>query len=169
MSKTLKYVKGDATAPVSTSDIRLIIHVVNNCKAWGKGFVLALSKRDPTPEKFFRSWSNGKLQNVAPYELGNIQICPFAEEGLYVINMVGQEGIKVVNGIPPVRYDAIDSCLAKVRAFVEDQKSATGKSVSVHAPRFGAGLSGGKWELIEKLIIDNLCSYDIDVTVYDLP
>ena len=30
----------------------------------------------------------------------------------------------------------------------------------------GAGLAGGDWDIIEQIIIEELCSNDIDVTIY---
>ena len=170
MSKNLKYVIGDATHPVSDTDARLIIHCCNSVGAWGRGFVLALSKRDKLPEMSFRAWAKKELIDVAPYVLGNIQICSYcssSEKNLFVANMVGQKGITTVDGVPPIRYDAVDSCLSKVREWIK-MLEAEGKTISVHAPRFGSALAGGDWRLIEKLIIDNLCNYDIDVTIYDL-
>jgi hypothetical protein len=40
-------------------------------------------------------------------------------------------------------------------------------SASVHLPRIGCGLAGGRWELIEPLITATLCARDIATTVYD--
>jgi hypothetical protein len=34
-------------------------------------------------------------------------------------------------------------------------------------PRIGCGLAGGKWELIEPIIVRTLSEHDIAVTVYD--
>lgn len=44
---------------------------------------------------------------------------------------------------------------------------ATRLTASVHMPRIGCGLAGGRWERIEPLIITALCAQDIPVTVYD--
>jgi hypothetical protein len=33
----------------------------------------------------------------------------------------------------------------------------------------GAGLAGGDWSVIEKMIQEELCDWGIPVTVYDLP
>ena len=38
---------------------------------------------------------------------------------------------------------------------------------SVHMPRIGCGLAGGKWEAIEPIITDELTSQGIEVSVYD--
>ena len=47
---------------------------------------------------------------------------------------------------PPVRYEAIEKCLATV-----DDK-AKELSASIHMPRIGCGLAGGNWDAIEPLI-----------------
>ncbi|MBX7227033.1 MAG: hypothetical protein K1X55_13450, partial [Chitinophagales bacterium] len=65
------------------------------------------------------------------------------------------------SGNPPIRYDAILSGLNKVGTF------AIGKKASIHMPRIGCGLAGGKWEHIEPLILKSLIDLNIPVTVYD--
>ncbi|MEV7630113.1 hypothetical protein [Actinoplanes sp. NPDC089786] len=62
---------------------------------------------------------------------------------------------------PPVRYDAIDKCLHTV---AED---AVRLSASVHMPRIGCGLAGGRWERVEPLIVAAFCECDVPTTVYD--
>jgi O-acetyl-ADP-ribose deacetylase (regulator of RNase III) len=46
----INYVRGDATVP-SVKGVKVIAHVCNDSGGWGKGFVLALSRRWPEPEK----------------------------------------------------------------------------------------------------------------------
>jgi O-acetyl-ADP-ribose deacetylase (regulator of RNase III) len=45
----IKYIRGDATAP-SAKGVKLIAHVCNDIGGWGKGFVVAVSRRWPEPE-----------------------------------------------------------------------------------------------------------------------
>jgi len=61
----------------------------------------------------------------------------------------------------PIRYEAVEDCLEKLVA------KALELSASVHMPRIGCGLAGGKWERIEPLIVKTLCRRDVPVTVYD--
>lgn len=68
---------------------------------------------------------------------------------------------KSQDGQPPIRYEATEEALSKVA------QEAIAKSASVHMPRIGAGLAGGKWEIIEGLVIKQLCEKEITVTVYD--
>jgi hypothetical protein len=50
-----------------------------------------------------------------------------------------------------------------VAAFARQQ------GASVHMPRIGAGLAGGKWDVISQIVEDELTAKGIPVTVYDLP
>ena len=47
--REISYLVGDATAP-KTPGPKMIVHVCNDIGAWGKGFVMALSRRLPEPE-----------------------------------------------------------------------------------------------------------------------
>ena len=49
------YIKGDATAPIG-SGVKVITHICNDIGGWGKGFVLALSKKWKMPEEAYRQW-----------------------------------------------------------------------------------------------------------------
>ena len=84
-----------------------------------------------------------------------------AEEYVWIANMIGQRGMKTGSKGPPVRYDAIESGLAKVA------EKAKELSASVHMPRIGCGLAGGKWNKVEPLILTTLCDADVPVYVYD--
>jgi O-acetyl-ADP-ribose deacetylase (regulator of RNase III) len=45
--------------------------------------------------------------------------------------------------------------------------SALALGASVHMPRIGTGLAGGRWDRIEPIIVATLCARDIATTVYD--
>ena len=84
------------------------------------------------------------------------------EPTLYVANLIGQHGLKRAGGLPPVRYEAIRSGLALVRSH------ARRLGASVHLPRIGCGLAGGRREQIEPLVDEELGHHGVAVTVYDL-
>jgi len=75
--------------------------------------------------------------------------------------MVGQRGTRTGSKGPPVRYEAIDRCLGALG------DRAIELAASVHLPRIGCGLAGGRWELVEPLLIERLCRRGVPVTVYD--
>lgn len=156
--KNIIYLKGDATSP-QANGTKIIAHISNDIGGWGKGFVLAISKRWPEPEKAFRLWHRERAKN--DFALGNIQVVQ-VEPYIYVANMIGQRGTKTgqSTGVS-VRYEAIESCLEKLA------KEAKQLGASVHMPRIGCGLAGGKWEKVEPLIEKTLVKNDIDVYIYD--
>ncbi len=84
-----------------------------------------------------------------------------AEADLLVANMIGQHGYRP-SSTPPVRYEAIGAALATVA------DRALHLRASVHMPRIGCGLAGGRWELVEPLVVDTLTRRGVPVTVYDL-
>lgn len=158
----LNYVVGDATQPQGTGP-RILVHVCNDIGAWGRGFVLALSKRYRQPEAAFKTWAAGKTDQ--PYQLGEVQFVDVGD-GLRVANLIGQHDIARKNRpteTPPVRYEAIQEGLARVR------REAQHLGASVHMPRIGAGVAGGDWAVIERIIAEELAARGVPVTVYDLP
>src|SRR5690606_39335667 len=98
MDRTIHYVKGDATQPLTQGN-KVIVHVCNDVGGWGKGFVLALSKHWPEPEAHYREWYAGRGGN--DFALGAVQLVRVAPE-VWVANLIGQEGLHPVRGVPPI-------------------------------------------------------------------
>ena len=153
----IRYVRGDATAP-SVKGVKVIAHVCNDLGGWGKGFVLALSRRWPEPEAAYRAWHRDRASN--DFALGAVQFVQ-VEPYVWVANMIGQRGMRTGSKGAPVRYEAIGTALGRVAG------RAAGLEASVHMPRIGCGLAGGKWSRVEPLISDRLTRRGIPVTVYD--
>ncbi|WP_328472069.1 macro domain-containing protein [Streptomyces sp. NBC_00448] len=151
------YVRGDATAPQGKG-VKVIAHVCNDLGGWGKGFVLAVSRRWPEPETAYRRWHRERARN--DFGLGGVQL---VRVGTYtwVANMVGQRGIRTGSKGVPVRYEAIGTALGSLA----DRALELG--ASVHMPRIGCGLAGGKWERVEPLVTARLVERGVSVTVYD--
>jgi O-acetyl-ADP-ribose deacetylase (regulator of RNase III) len=77
--------------------------------------------------------------------LGEVQFVQVKPD-ICVANMIGQHDIRWINGIPPIRYEALEQCLGIV------YKKAAEEGLTVHMPRIGAELSGGLWGKIEEII-----------------
>lgn len=155
--KTIQYLKGDATVP-QAKGTKIIAHICNDIGGWGKGFVLAVSKRWEEPEKEYRNWHRFRSKNN--FALGEIQLVQ-VEKYIFVANIIGQKGIKTGNNGVPVRYDAIEKALEKL------SNEALQLNASIHMPRIGCGLAGGKWEEIEPIIERALLTKNVEVYVYD--
>lgn len=155
----INYLKGDATHPTFPGN-KLIVHICNDVGGWGKGFVLAISKRWKKPEIQYRDWYKRDEQ----FALGEVQFVN-VENDIWVANVIDQHDLirrGSLQHIPPIRYEAIATGLGKVAAFAKKQNA------SVHMPRIGCGLAGDTWDKMEPIIINTLSAEFIPVYVYDL-
>lgn len=143
------YIKGDVTK--ASQDI--IAHGVNCKGAMGSGVALALLKR----------WSRVREQYMVKHQnggwrLGDIQYVPIGE-GRFVANCATQKDY-LPRGPQHADYDAIE----KVMNDLAEYCAIHGKTLAM--PKIGAGLAGGDWKVIRK-IIDKAFPYK-DVFVYHL-
>lgn len=131
----------------------VIPHIVNNIGCWGRGFVLAITKRfGKSPESAYKTWFYEQS-----FSLGKIQIVKVSSN-IHVINMVAQKGIISRDNPKPLDLISLDYCLKEV------YKIAKTENVTVHMPRIGCGLAGGKWEEVEPLIRKHI---SVETYVYD--
>jgi len=145
----IHYIKGDATRPRGEGT-KIICHICNNVGAWGAGFVLALSKRWDEPEEAYRDMDR---------TLGNVHVVE-VEDDILVANMIAQHDIYPdANGTPPIRYSALRKCLTAVNNL------AVEINATLHMPRIGTGLAGGRWEDISKIIEETA---KVNIYIYDL-
>ncbi len=155
----ITYQVGDATQPTGNHP-KIIVHVCNDAGGWGKGFVVAVSQRWREPEKRYRAWHRG--EETHHFTLGQVQFVQ-VENAVWVANLIGQHGMGFIRGVAPIRYDAIREGLRTVAAKAKEL------GASVHMPRIGCGLAGGKWEDVERIVREEFSSNGVGVTVYDLP
>lgn len=156
---TLNYVKGDVTKPQGEGH-KLIPHVCNDIGAWGAGVSGAIGRAFPAAEGIYR----GKSQHV----LGEVDFVKI-DEGITIAHMVAQHGIRPTaipndpNERPPIRYGALVEAMEMARWFCRADDEAW---CSIHAPMFGSALAGGRWDVIESLILELWVDEGIDVTIY---
>ncbi len=156
----VQYTIGDATYPsLITGQNAIIAHIVNNKAAnWGGfGFAKALKKVHPDAAKDYRNWAK---QEREQFSMGNLHC--YQTNGLSIVSMVCQKGYGESKK-PRIHYAALEKCLIQLGEL------ALEKNAIVHMPRIGAGQAGGLWKIIESMILENLCSNDIRVFIYDLP
>ena len=158
---SLTYLTGDATKPQGDG-MKFILNSCNSLGFWGKGFVLSLSKRWKLPERAYLQWAARVKEQKDVLPLGAVQTV-VVEDDIKVINIIGQNGIRSASNPKPVDYRAL------VDAFEKIAPEALRANAAVHCPRIGAGLGGGDWDHIEKLL--RICFVDkgVNVFVYDLP
>lgn len=162
----LEYRIGDATRP-DVDGPWVLAHCCNDQGKWGAGFSGAISRRWAHAERPYQRWfwagetHNHGERRATPFALGRVQF--MAATGGWIANIIGQHRTLRRNGMPPIRYAALEMGLGYVASW------AIRHGASVHMPLIGAGLAGGDWAVIEPMIERTLVANGIDVTVYLLP
>lgn len=163
----IHYLVGDATEPAGTGR-KVIAHICNDKGGWGKGFVLALSRKWSAPEAHYRSLYQEFIRGTEygeGFRLGNIQTLLVDNEDrtIMVANMIAQHGYRSPQRPRALDYGALAECFNQLATY------ARYNNLTVHMPRLGSGEGGGDWSVIEELIEGLLVRKGVEVTVYDLP
>lgn len=147
----LHYLIGDATDPVKKP--AMIIHCCNDIGGWGRGFVLALRAKYPESETQYKHW----FATESP-QLGDVQFVQATPE-ICVANMIAQHDVRWEGKIPPIRYEALETCLKKAY-----EKALQG-NLTVVGPRLGCVLAGGEWPVIERYLRSTMT---VDTYIYTI-
>jgi hypothetical protein len=132
-----------------------IPHVCNDIPAWGRGFVNAITARwGPGPRERYLNWGQGRgLENFtgepqvvmqSEFELGGVQLLQLPNR-VFLFNMVAQKGVRGSRNVIPLKYDALVTCMKSLPPILQP-------GAEIHCPKFGSGLAGGRWAMIEQLI-----------------
>ena len=138
------YIRGNMkityiTGNIFESDIKYILHICNMQAKYNKGFAKQVRKLHPEAYTAYIKAFEG------PVALGDVI---WAESrGKFIANILGQE-FYGKDGKQYVSYDALRTGIRAVNALVA--VSEGDKLISM--PKLGAGLSGGDWSIIEKII-----------------
>lgn len=84
------------------------------------------------------------FQNRSP--LGRIDLIQ-CEPKINVINMCAQDNISAPHHGCRLSYTHLMECMLQVKLMVP-----TTPNIWIYAPKFGSGIAGGNWDVIDKLI-----------------
>lgn len=144
----IKYVKGDLFASIPSDEKILIAHIVNNADQMGSGFVVPLYTKWPIVKQ--------QYHQINP-SLGDIDFIK-VEDNITVVNMCAQDNL--TTGLDKrCHYGYLAFCMHSVLYSMNEGEK-------IYAPKFGAGIGGADWSVIEELI--NGIWGDLDVTVFEL-
>lgn len=142
--------RGDLLQHVTTG---IILQQVNAQGVMGSGIAQQIRSRWPV---VFETYSSIILPNqpatVTQGYLGKL-IMVEVEPDLVVANVVGQQYYGREPGRCYTSYEALATGLQQLRSWMDDRLLM---SSDVHHPLIGAGLGGGDWAVISRLIQENL-------------
>lgn len=122
----------------------IIIHGCNTHGVMGSG--IALEIKNKFPEAFYLYHKKYKDQGNK-LQLGDI-IPVKVDHNKYIINAITQQNYGR-SGNRFVSYDAIQECFFNLVSFINTLPENT---LPIIFPLIGAGLGGGNWNIIEKII-----------------
>jgi hypothetical protein len=131
----------------------IVPHVCNNVNSFGTGFAAAVAHHYPIVKENYHLLGNKFLKDHLGY-VQFVEVLKISDYNhkLIFANMIAQNGTIGQNNTRPLNYFALVKCMANVRKYImehfQDDK------VQIRCPKFGCGLAGGEWRLIEKLIED---------------
>jgi O-acetyl-ADP-ribose deacetylase (regulator of RNase III) len=157
-------VVGDVTEPCIDDTINhqviIIPHVCNDLGVFGAGVAKAIAHQFPQAKEDYMSFMKFQFDNplgeVIWSEVENDRC-----ETLYIANMIAQHGIIGKENPIPLDYEALNEAMDIVTKRAKNEINC-----SIHCPKFGCGLAGGDWKIVEKMIEDKWVNIGIDVTVY---
>lgn len=145
----IKYEQGDLFG----TEADLIAHGCNCRGGFGSGVAYIVATKYPKARQYYLDkhdedgWKLGEVQFVAQWN------------GKYIANCATQDAY-LPRGERHADYPAIRTAMETVKAFAKEN------SLSIAMPKIGAGLAGGDWNVIEKILEEVFSDYDI--TVYYL-
>jgi O-acetyl-ADP-ribose deacetylase (regulator of RNase III) len=157
---TIKYEEGDLFAAIAKlKKIIAIPHVCNNQGAWGAGFVVPLAKTFPlAKQRYYHMLKQHGL------ELGDVHYSHIPDTRIVVANMIAQ----TLGGERPLYYNMLAKCMDDISRMLESEGTRK-NNIEIHAPAFGSGLAGGRWDIIAELIEDCWLRRNLSVTIHYLP
>lgn len=145
----MKYIEGDLIKLAKKGKFDIIVHGCNCFNTMGAGIAKMIKNEFPGAWKV-----DQKTQKGDRFKLGNYTSYVTPEK-LRIINAYTQY---YFGGPSPVDYGAIRECFKKINYRYK------GKKVGI--PKIGAGLAGGNWKKIEKIIDEETKNLKIVCVIY---
>lgn len=161
----LKYKKGDLIKAAINGEVNVIAHQCNCFCNMGKGIAPQIKKNFPEAWKADMKTTKGDQRKLGlvTHATNNSYKKP-----IVIYNLYGQYDYKKVafKGGRNTEYNALRSSLKLMALNLELEEILYRNDVKIGLPKIGAGLGGGDWSIIEKIIEEELS--DFDVTIYEL-
>lgn len=142
----MKYVNGDLVKTAHEYDV--IVHGCNCFNTMGAGIAKTIANKWPEVYEVDCKTKRGDAS-----KLGKYTMCDVGD--VIVVNAYTQHHY---GGYKPVDYNAIQKVMAAIK------RDFTGKKIGM--PLIGAGLAGGDWNRIEKIIQKELDGEDVTIVKF---
>lgn len=157
----MKTIKGDLIKLATMGEFDIIIHGCNCFNVMGAGIAKQIAFTFPQALEADKKTNFGSMDKLGTFSRATFKV---NDEGavLTVLNAYTQFGTwKKGENQPPVDYKAVEDC------FYEIQKQFGYQHLRFGIPKIGAGLAGGDWARIEKIIERYMSEEDLTLVVLE--
>ena len=145
----MKYINGDLIQLAKDKKYEVIIHGCNCFNTMGAGIAKEIKKNFPEAYEADLLTKEGDSNKIGTYSVGD-------HKGLKIVNAYTQ--FKPAKGIDVFDYNGFRKILKEVKNEFHNKKIAM--------PKIGAGLAGGNWDRIAKIIEEELIGESVDVVLF---
>ncbi|QYC52589.1 putative phosphatase [Salmonella phage SSBI34] len=160
----IKYKVGDLIQAAKHKEVTVIAHCCNCFNTMKSGIAPLIAKS--FPEAYFVDQNTKKGDKA---KLGTLSEAFCLESETLVYNLYGQFGWWLrKQGKRDLDYEALDKALKMMNASLHGKVrllDVPKEELRVGLPKIGAGLAGGDWKIISKMIDKNLSHWDVTVYV----
>lgn len=149
----IKYINGNILLALEKGELDVIAHGCNCQGGFGSGIAGQIARRWPHVRDAYIN-----LHNNGGTILGFFQPVPISDNQ-YIINC-GTQDKYLPRGVRHADYDAINDVLESLSLYTQRKLTRVG------IPKIGAGLAGGDWEEIEKIILKHFTDQELTVYIY---
>lgn len=126
----------------------IIVHGCNSHGVMGAGIAMEVKRRFPNAFQVYRQEYETEGLNLGGITYSQV------DQYKFIINAITQGNYGP--DIRQVDYEAVVKCFENVVEFALKVKAQTGKKLDIVFPMIGAGLGGGNWNIIEKIIDETI-------------
>lgn len=155
--KKMKIVKGDLLGLAHQGKFDVIIHGCNCLNIMGAGIAKQIKEKYPSAYKADLSTEKGDKWKLGTFTAAHMPRKNMRH--LVVVNAYIQFDIKGPK--PRVDYEALEQCFLTIKHRFGNQGLRFGY------PKLGAGLGGGDWEVISKIIDNELEGEDHTLVIWE--
>jgi O-acetyl-ADP-ribose deacetylase (regulator of RNase III) len=151
----MKHIKGDLVEMAKSGDFQVVVHGCNCFNTMGKGIAKQIKETWPSAYRADCNTDKGSVE-----KLGSISVA--AVGSLSIVNAYTQFNYWIPGGNSSdlFEYEAFEYCIKAISSRFG------GKGLKFGFPRIGAGLAGGDWPRIEKIIKDGLADEDVTIVEF---
>lgn len=153
----LKQVKGNLITLAQQGQFDLIAHGCNCFLCFGAGIAASIKIAFPEAYHADLRTARGDMK-----KLGTISYHVY--EDLTVVNAYTQ--YRYGRGGPHLDYDAVASCMKEIKEFLNMHPKHFNRR-RIGLPLIGAGLAGGSWPRIQRIIEEQLKGEDVTIVTLD--